>query len=273
MRKIQTLIIAVALLLCSAVSVQAQRGIYQVIGIGANAREGGAAETAGNVVMFLSNGSSGGGVVMVRYSAPLAKGTAPMLALDDAPASDLGVSVDLDDDAYTVTLNLTDHHGGTMGDVYTLSDVRLDLRGAAAPITATVSGDSLAIVSGNVDVITSIEEALVVESTMDSILTRGGTGMATVTIEEAFRSAFTLDADIILRVTGVPDKAMLTVQHVEPADAATNMDADVAGDVTLSEGAKPLKLLLDGGVAEGMLDVIDNGRWGRHRYHNRVHWR
>ena len=83
MRKNQTLIIAVALLLCSAVAVQAQRGIYQVIGIGANAREGGAAETAGNVVMFLSNGSVGGGVVMVRYSAPLAKGTSPMLALDD----------------------------------------------------------------------------------------------------------------------------------------------------------------------------------------------
>ena len=64
-----------------------QRGIYQVIGIGANAREGGAAETAGNVVMFLSNGSSGGGVVMVRYSAPLAKGTMPMLALDGGDAS------------------------------------------------------------------------------------------------------------------------------------------------------------------------------------------
>ena len=110
MRKNQTLIIAVVLLLCSAVSVQAQRGIYQVIGIGANAREGGAAETAGNVVMFLSNGSTGGGVVTVRYSAPLAKGTTPMLALDDT-ASDLGVSVDLDDDAYTVTLNLTAHDG------------------------------------------------------------------------------------------------------------------------------------------------------------------
>ena len=45
--------------------------------------------------------------------------------------------------------------------------------------------------------------------------------MATVTIEEAFRSAFTDDADIILRVTGVPDKAMLTVQHVVPEDATT----------------------------------------------------
>ena len=87
MRKNQTLIIAVALLLCSAVSVQAQRGIYEVIGIGANAREGGAAEMAGSVVMFLSNGSSGDGVVMVRYSAPLAKGTVPVLSQGD---DDLG---------------------------------------------------------------------------------------------------------------------------------------------------------------------------------------
>ena len=95
MRKNQTLIIAVALLLCSAVSVQAQvvnQGIYQVIGIGANAREGGAAETAGNVVMFLSNGMSGGGVVMVRYSAPLAKGTAPMLSRGTDDASNVPAS-------------------------------------------------------------------------------------------------------------------------------------------------------------------------------------
>ena len=83
-----------------------------------------------------------------------------------------GVTIDLDDDEYTVMLNLATHGGGS-GDVYTLSNVRLDLREAAAPITATVSGDSLAIVSGNVDVITSIEEALVVKSTMDAILTRG----------------------------------------------------------------------------------------------------
>ena len=144
----------------------------------------------------------------------------------------------MDDDAYTVTLSLTEHAGQGTGDVYTLSNVRLDLREAAAPITATVSGDSNAIVSGNVDVITSIEEALVVKSTMDAILTRGGTGMATVTIEEAFRSAFTADADIILRVTGVPDKALLTVQHVAPEDADPPDGCRCFRTVTLSEGGK-----------------------------------
>ena len=44
-----------------------------------------------------------------------------------------------------------------------------------------------------------------------------------------------------------------------------------AGTVTLSEATKPLKLLMGGDVVEW--HVIDNGRWGRHRYHNRVLWR
>ena len=256
MRKNQTLIIAVALLLCSAVAVQAQ-GIYEVIGIGANAREGGGAETAGDVVMFLSAGTSGTGVVMVRYSSPLAKGTTPMLERGGATANENGVSVDLDDDKYTVTLNL-DTHGGS-GDIYTLSNVRLDLREAAAPITATVSGDSNAIISGNVDVITSIEEALTVESATGSILTRGGTGMATVTIAEAFRSAFTADADITLRVTGVPENALLTVRHVVPEDEATNvMDADIAGDVTLSAAGETAMIITDGDVV-GMAMVPITG--------------
>ena len=88
--------------------------------------------------------------------------------------------------------------------------------------------------------------------------------MATVTIEEAFRSAFTLDADVILRVTGVPDKAMLTVQHVEPevVDSADRA-ADVSGDVTLSEGGNDALIITDGDVvaitAMEMLSITGDG--------------
>ena len=65
-------------------------------------------------------------------------------------------------------------------------------------------------------------------------------GSATVTIKEAFASAFTAEADILLTLVGVPDKASLTVSHAgHPTEAAlqdddTLDDADVAGNVTLN---------------------------------------
>ena len=46
-------------------------------------------------------------------------------------------------------------------------------------------------------------------------------GSATVTIKEAFAGAFTAEADILLTLVGVPDKASLTVMHVQPADCPT----------------------------------------------------
>ena len=64
-------------------------------------------------------------------------------------------------------------------------------------------------------------------------------GSATLTIKEAFASAFTAEADILLTLVGVPNKASLTVSHAgfEPADPEDGNpdDADVAGDVTLND--------------------------------------
>ena len=79
MRKHQTLLIAGILLLASTAVAQAQ-AIYEVYGIKRVARTGGAAEQAGAVVLFLrSGGAFDGGTVTVTYSAPLAKGTVPMV--------------------------------------------------------------------------------------------------------------------------------------------------------------------------------------------------
>ena len=80
MRKNQTLLIAGILLLATAVAVQAQ-GIYDVRGIRAMAREGGAAELAGRRGAFLERGErvALGGMVTVQYSAPLAEDTTPMV--------------------------------------------------------------------------------------------------------------------------------------------------------------------------------------------------
>ena len=222
MRKHQTLLVAGILLLCSAGVAQAQ-AVYEAFGNAVMAREGGAGEKAGAIVLFLRSGTHNGGIVTVRYSAPLAAGTMAM-------ASGAATAV-TDVDEGTVTVTMTS--GGT--DTITISDVRLDLREAAAPVTATFTGNENAFVSGVATVISAIEDALEVESTKVQILTRGGMGSATVTIKEAFASAFTAEADILLTLVGVPDEASLMVSHVQPEDPEVAQDdADTAGDVTLN---------------------------------------
>ena len=78
-------------------------------------------------------------------------------------------------------------------------------------MTAEVSGDAVAIVSGVVEVVSAIQDALEVTSTMAALLTRGGMKSATVTLEETFAGAFTRGADVKLTLVGVPNKAMLNV--------------------------------------------------------------
>ena len=124
----------------------------------------------------------------------------------------------------------------TAAEAVTLQNVRLDLREAEAPVTAEISGDAVAIVSGVVEVVSSIQDALEVKSEMASLLTRGGVGSATVTLEETFARAFTAGADVKLTLVGVPNKAMLNVHggYVAPANGEDPPLAGVAGTVTLN---------------------------------------
>ena len=229
MRKNQTLIIAVVVLLCSAVAAQAQgtTAAYEAFANGVNAREGGAAELSASIALFLrgANASHGGGKVTAQYSAPLAEGTSPMMNTTAVLPADM----DAEDGLVTFTLPSS----GTESVV--LSNVRLDLREASAPVTVTLTGDSLTFVSGVFNVVSSIQEAMEVTSKSASILTRGAAGTATVTIEEAFAGAWTAAADVLLRVTGVPDEAILKVHagFDDSGDANVN-DADVDGPVSLS---------------------------------------
>ena len=229
MSKTKTLLVAGILLLASAGAAQAQ-AVYEAFGNAVMAREGGAGEKAGAIVLFLRSGTHNGGIVTVRYSAPFAAETMAMVSTGGNPSA----ATDVDEGTVTVTMPT----GGT--DTVTISDVRLDLREATAPVTATFSGNENAFVSGVATVISAIEDALEVESTSVQILTRGADGSATVTIKEAFASAFTMGADVLLTLVGVPDKASLTVSHAgHPTPAAlqeddTLDDADVAGNVTLN---------------------------------------
>ena len=260
MRKNQTLLVAGILLLATAVAVQAQ-GIYDVRGIRAMAREGGAAEPSGNVVFFLSAGEAAGGMVTVQYSVPLGTGTTPMVMRGDENLTEAS-DVKTDEEEGMVMFTMPTGTGAI-----TLTNVRLDLRDASTPVTATISGDSNAIVSDIVDVISSIEEALTVTSTMEALLTRGDMGSVTVTIKEAFSRVFSADTMVLLRVSGVPDKAILTVWHAgyptaaeledDPDDAA---NADVMGDVTLDDVMIVMegKILPD--VAANMLSLTGDGK-------------
>ena len=228
MRKIQTLLIAGILLLATAGVAQGQ-AVYEVFSNAVNARTGGAAELSGNVVLFLRTGDHNSGVVTLQYSAPLAKGTVPMVEGGGAT----GVA---DEDENTVMIIMPSSGEATV----TLSDVRLDLREAEVPVTVTLSGDSNAFASGVSNVISAIRDALEVESTSAQILTRGGMGSATVTLKEAFAGAFTAGADVKLTLVGVPDKASLLVSHAgyptadELAANADAANADVMGNVTLN---------------------------------------
>ena len=157
------------------------------------AREGGAGDKAGAIVLFLRSGMLNGGIVTVRYSAPLAAETMAMVSTGAA-------ATDVAEGTVTVTMP------GSGTNTVTISDVRLDLREATAPVTATFSGNENAFVSGVATVMSAIEDALEVESASVQILTRGAAGTATVTIKEAFASAFTAEADVLLTLVGVPDK-------------------------------------------------------------------
>ena len=228
MRKHQTLLVAGILLLATAGVAQAQ-AVYEAFGNAVMAREGGAGEKAGAIVLFLRSGDHNSGVVTVRYSAPLAAGTTAMATGGATPVTDV--------DEGTVTVTMPSSGTATV----TISDVRLDLREATAPVTATFSGNENAFVSGVATVISAIEEALEVESTKAQILTRGAMGSATVTIKEAFASAFTAEADVLLTLVGVPDKASLTVSHAGfDTDAGADNPAAVAGVVTLNGETTPI---------------------------------
>ena len=258
MRKNQTLIIAVALLLCSAVAVQAQ-GVYEVFSNPLKARVGGARETAGDVVLFLRTGTHNAGIVTVTFSAPIAEGLD--VSAEGITLTGLGNGMAVVDvDEGTVTVTLPDSGDGSV----TLSGVRLDVREAEAPVTAMFAGNSNAFLSGAANVISSIDDALEVESTMTPLLTRGSMGMATVTIKEAFSSVFTAGSSVMLRVSGVPDKVMLDVSHAgfDADDEGTDPNAaDVDGTVTLNTDTTVVTngTIADPAGATGTMMVVGDG--------------
>ena len=263
MRKSQVLVVAVALLFCSAVAVQAQ-GIYEVVGVAKTAREGGGAELAGSVVLFLRTGDAGSGTITVEYSADLAEGTSAMVRRGGTTATAVAIAADMiDEDENTVMVDLSEAGGDTGSNVYTIMDVRLDVREATVPVMATVSGDGNAIVSGVVEVITGIENGVTLESKASSVLTRGSLEqkLNTVTVKEGFRSAWAADSQVMLTVSGVPKDATWGVWHLQTLDTTAGAPegqlamAGTGGTVTLAYGMEDITLVAnDGRINAGDAD-------------------
>ena len=200
--------------------------MYQVVGSAVTAREGGAAEATGSVVLSRLAGPENGmttGTVTVQYSAPVSEGQtqadldAGVGVIDVIPAGAGMVAIN-SDGLTTITLS-----GNSP--VIILRGIRVDVREVTGEVTAAVSGDGTnVIVAGTVTVISSIKPALDV-STGDatSVLTRGTTDKpnggvpvtaaeAWVTIKEGFAAAFTSDVGLTLKIEGLPKNAKL--EHI-----------------------------------------------------------
>ena len=242
MRKNLTLIIAGILLLATAGVAQAQTAaVYQVVGSAVTAREGGAAEATGSVVLSRIAGNNNNGTVTVQYSAPVSGGQTQTATgpLDVSPA-DAGEVVISNDGLVTISL-------AGSSPVIILRGIRVDVREVTGEVTAAVSGDGTeSIVGGTVTVISSIKAALDV-STGDatSVLTRGtvdkpGDAAVTaaeawVTIKEGFAAAFTSDVGLTLKIEGLPKNAKLDIFALGKGDTAEVDTAGIQGDVNIAD--------------------------------------
>ena len=242
MRKNQRLLIAGILLLATAGVAQAQVSVYQVVGSAVTAREGGAAEATGSVVLSRIAGETSTGTVTVQYSAPVSGGQTDVML---TPSNAGSVMIN-DDGLTTITL------AGLNTPVIILRGIRVDVREVTGEVTAAVQGDGTsAIVAGTVTVISSIVAALDV-STGDaatSVLTRGTADKpmsentaaeAWVTIKEGFAAAFTSDVGLTLKIEGLPKNAKLSIFALGKAvdeDAPEVDTAGIQGNVNIGDVA------------------------------------
>ena len=237
-------LVTCVLILLMSVGAWAQ-AIYEARANAVSARAGGGAEKAGDVVLFLTTaGQHSQGMVTLTYSAPLAKATQPM-----ASAGTVQPITDADRAAGTFRVELPPSGSALV----TISDVRLDLRSATAPVTVSLSGDANAFVSGvQHNVVSSISQAVMIggPTTPTSILTRGQANeTVTLTLGEAFASAFTptnmTNASVSVEVAGVPSGAGLSVAHTPAAAGATPPTSSFGNEVTLSSGTLPSAMIID----------------------------
>ena len=98
----------------------------------------------------------------------------------------------------------------------------------------------------------------------------------TLTLKEAFATAFTEEADVLLTLVGVPDDAFLTVMHVppdlmadRPGEEAAAAKANITETVTLNDAIRIIEMGGDVVTVDGPTE--DDGRWGQTQHHSWFH--
>ena len=228
MRKNQTLLVAGILLLASTAVAQGQ-GVLEVTPFGATARARGAGEMTGSLLLARTVGDADAAVINVLYSAPLAAGHL-------APTG--GTSV-MDGTLSPTNKQLVTYILDGNAALYVLPGVRVDLREVTGgKVTASVSSNTPNVfISGSYDVITQIIEPVAIDAGAKgtTVLTRGtpaGGEMKTIKIEEGFPGAFEDDTGLSLRISGLPNKAMLEISAV---GSGTDNTAGIGGTVMLGD--------------------------------------
>ena len=267
MRKYQTLLMALALFLCSAVAAQAQN-VFVVTEMVTQpqtaARMGGENEMAGSVWLTFSTAEAiGNTTVTLHYSVPLA---ADMPSEDGATFTSASATVvgtaehDDNDGNGHVEVNSIAVNTTTL----VIRNVMLDVSGASGPVTVTAEVESsnatdfLRFDGPNVGtVINDVVVGVEAEAKAGTVRTRGtGSGgiTASLTLEESFKDAFMMGNMLEIEFSGIPDGASLTAE-VTDIKIAADVDGDTPAVVTVN--ADPYATV--GAVSSGKATVMLGG--------------
>ena len=227
MRKNQTLIIAVALFLCSAVTAQAQETnrfviVEMVTQPAVAARAGGENETTGSVWLTFSTAAAATDTtVTLHYSVPLAMAISTNGTMDYTSANtDVEGTAENDDNDGNGTIVVTDLPTDTT--TLVIRNVPLDVSGASGPVTVMAEVESsnvtdfLRFDGPNIGPVIS-DIVVGVTATVDAVTVRTrGTGsggiMAELTLEESFKGAFMMGNELEIEFSGIPDEVTLTAE-------------------------------------------------------------
>ena len=241
MRKHQTLLIALALFLCSAVAAQAQNNFVVVqmdVQPIAEAREGGKSEMAGSVWLTFSTGAAAADTtVTLRYSVPLAGN------ISDSPTNTVTLGKLYTSAAAEVTGTAADTGNNDNGTVVVsglpaatttlvIRNVMLDVSNASGPVTAEADVESsdatdfIRIEGPNLGtVISDIKLGLTAAAGDPGTVRTRGTSVAVptaeLTLKESFGGAFKTDDELIISFSGVPAGAVLAAVVTSNPDPLT----------------------------------------------------
>ena len=267
MRKNQTLLMAFALFLCSAVTAQAQDANFAEVKLFTTpmeyAREGGKDEAAGSILLNASaENAIRDATIMLHFSVPLAadiaetnNGTTDAGEVEITGSNNdvvTGIAADDDNDGNgTITIDPGDNAQVNL----LIQGVMLDVSGADGAVTVTlkitagpndfirIDGPSSAMV------ISGIKVGVEASATAVTVRTRGtgaGGKMVSLTLKESFKGAFMTGNMVTVDFSGIPKgatlEAMVTSNPEAEEDEPLDMDDPYATVGAVKDGSVTVML-------------------------------